>query len=257
MAIVSAQMKSTTPFSLTDFIADDEIQEQTALTWLAEFLTFAQEVMVPFTPRLLPAILPNLAHHVHGIQAAAVRTNKLLSGVIQALPSPHAVLRTSTTSPAPSRQTTMAGAAKEGATLPRDTSKENVGITRDASADSLAELDRTPTPSAIVPKGAPRGSPMISPQPDVRSPPVAPLPDDARPMSPTTLQPPQPALLQEEPDPFDYQVTVNALTIQFLSEHEDTRVAALKWLIMLHQKAPKKVRYDRCWFMDVVDGCIG
>jgi hypothetical protein len=36
---------------------------------------------------------------------------------------------------------------------------------------------------------------------------------------------------------------VNALTIQFLSEHEETRVAALKWLIMLHQKAPKKVRY--------------
>jgi hypothetical protein len=27
-----------------------------------------------------------------------------------------------------------------------------------------------------------------------------------------------------------------------LSEHEETRVAALKWLIMLHQKAPKKVR---------------
>jgi len=42
-------------------------------------------------------------------------------------------------------------------------------------------------------------------------------------------------------DAFDYQATVNALTIQFLSEHEETRVAALKWLIMLHQKAPKKI----------------
>jgi vacuole morphology and inheritance protein 14 len=51
--------------------------------------------------------------------------------------------------------------------------------------------------------------------------------------------PPQPPL--EEYDFFDYQATVNELTIQFLSEHEDTRVAALKWLIMLHQKAPKKV----------------
>jgi vacuole morphology and inheritance protein 14 len=37
----------------------------------------------------------------------------------------------------------------------------------------------------------------------------------------------------------DYSATVNALTIQFLSEHEETRVAALKWLIMLHQKSPK------------------
>jgi vacuole morphology and inheritance protein 14 len=45
----------------------------------------------------------------------------------------------------------------------------------------------------------------------------------------------------EEGDPFDYQSTVNELTIQFLSEFEETRVAALKWLIMLHQKAPKKV----------------
>jgi vacuole morphology and inheritance protein 14 len=44
-----------------------------------------------------------------------------------------------------------------------------------------------------------------------------------------------------ETDPFDYQVTVNILTVQFLSEHEETRVAALKWLIMLHQKVPKKV----------------
>jgi vacuole morphology and inheritance protein 14 len=46
----------------------------------------------------------------------------------------------------------------------------------------------------------------------------------------------------EEADLFDYQATVNELTIQFLSEFEETRVAALKWLIMLHQKAPKKVR---------------
>jgi len=48
-------------------------------------------------------------------------------------------------------------------------------------------------------------------------------------------------MLTEEGDPFDYQATVNELTIQFLSEFEETRVAALKWLIMLHQKAPKKV----------------
>ncbi len=47
---------------------------------------------------------------------------------------------------------------------------------------------------------------------------------------------------EKDRDLFDYQSTVNALTIQFLSEHEETRVAALKWLIMLHQKAPKKVR---------------
>jgi vacuole morphology and inheritance protein 14 len=48
-------------------------------------------------------------------------------------------------------------------------------------------------------------------------------------------------VLLEENELLDYQATVNELTIQFLSEYEETRVAALKWLIMLHQKAPKKV----------------
>ena len=39
----------------------------------------------------------------------------------------------------------------------------------------------------------------------------------------------------------DYAAAVNALTLQFLNEHEATRVAALAWLIMLHKKASRKV----------------
>jgi vacuole morphology and inheritance protein 14 len=42
-------------------------------------------------------------------------------------------------------------------------------------------------------------------------------------------------------DLFDIRETVNQLTLQFLSEHEETRVAALEWLLMLHQKAPRRV----------------
>ncbi|KXN92318.1 hypothetical protein AN958_08549 [Leucoagaricus sp. SymC.cos] len=109
----------------------DEIQQSTALRWMAEFLTWAHEVMVPFTPRLIPCILPNLAHHVPMIQTVAIKTNKLLYNVIN-----------------------------------------------------------------------------------------------------QTL---------EEKDPFDYQATVNELTIQFLSEWEETRVTTLNWLIMLHKKAPRKI----------------
>ena len=44
-----------------------------------------------------------------------------------------------------------------------------------------------------------------------------------------------------EEDPFDARETVNQLTLQFLSEHEETRIAALEWLSMLHHKSPKKV----------------
>ena len=76
---------------------------------------------------------------------------------------------------------------------------------------------------------------------------AAPASTPSRPHSPVSLKSQhtqaqaQSVVMAEEPDYFDYQGTVTELTVQFLSEFEETRVAALKWLIMLHQKAPKKV----------------
>ena len=56
-------------------------------------------------------------------------------------------------------------------------------------------------------------------------------------MTPTSSTAPS----SQPPSDLDYAAAVNALTLQFLNEHEATRVAALGWLIMLHRKAPKKV----------------
>lgn len=39
----------------------------------------------------------------------------------------------------------------------------------------------------------------------------------------------------------DYPAMVNALTLHFLDEKEETRVAAFDWLIMLHRKVPKRI----------------
>lgn len=39
----------------------------------------------------------------------------------------------------------------------------------------------------------------------------------------------------------NFPATVNALTLHFLDEKEETRVAALDWLIRLHRKVPKKI----------------
>lgn len=227
---------------------DDEIQQSTALRWLADFLSFAHEVLVPFTPRLIGAILPNLAHHVPMIQSMALRTNKALSHVIQALPSPEeasamsvteksssASFRAATsptlsgTSPIPSRQATVTAPIKDTAILNRDVSAESLpeaAITQKSRSNTIvAELPRT---IAAL---------------DVSS--HVPINDPLRSQSPTSLASGLNGLAQLVPsaddDPFDYAATVNALTIQFLSEHEETRVAALKWLIMLHQKAPKRV----------------
>jgi vacuole morphology and inheritance protein 14 len=231
--------------------SDDEIQQSTALRWLAEFLTFAHEVMVPFTPRLVPAILPNLAHHVSMIQSAAIRTNKLLLGVIQKLPSPqeHSQTKTVTTdrsalskvprSPTPTTSTTNS----RQSTL---NSQSKDGLVPDSSSDS-----QTPNPQRsrmntlnIDPSMTPRAAPAAEILPTSSS-------SSSRPHSPHSFNNPPASnlngnsvngqLANEEIDPFDYQATVNELTIQFLSEFEETRVAALKWLIMLHQKAPRKV----------------
>jgi vacuole morphology and inheritance protein 14 len=222
---------------------------------MAEFLTFAEEVMVPFTPRLIPAILPNLAHHVPMIQSTAKRTNKLLSNVIQTLPTP---------SESPSRQNTVSAARTNpssppppGSPLPsrqgvlpttqppmtRDVSQP--GVSRDVTGDSAPETTAPSKQNSSPADGnGPRQSPLTAADSSLATaPPRAQSPMSVSSMKASqkekeALQSPEPTLPQ---DAFDYQATVNVLTIQFLSEHEETRVAALKWLIMLHQKVPKKV----------------
>ncbi|KAI0751034.1 ARM repeat-containing protein [Daedaleopsis nitida] len=235
----------------------DEIQQCTALKWLAEFLNIAQDVMLPFTPRLIVAILPNLAHDVPMILSAAVRTNQALMDVIQSLPSPPdppatrqgtdkssnasiAIPSSPTPVPpqlAPARQAT--------------TSKDAVPNREVSSPESPPDADRTPTASNLTTQMKPRSA-TVSTEPPTRATfptenSVQAQPQTSRPDSPISAvsvpqvqQSPESSMLQEK-DQIDYQGTVAALTIQFLSEHEETRVAALKWLIMLHQKAPKKI----------------
>jgi vacuole morphology and inheritance protein 14 len=219
---------------------DDEIQQSTALRWLAEFLTFVPDVMVPFTPRLIPAILPNLAHHVPMIQSAALRTNKLLSNVIQNLPGPVEGLSrqntaekssASASSPTPisqpSRQITVQPPSRDAS------SPESMGDNQPSSSSdktTMMQRPRSGTMQTTVTESSSRPHSRMSSNSAAGAPPPPPAPAPA---------PPSP--VQEEADQFNYQATVNELTIQFLSEHEETRVAALKWLIMLHQKAPKKV----------------
>jgi vacuole morphology and inheritance protein 14 len=207
--------------------------------------------MVPFTPRLIPAILPNLAHHVAMIQSAAIRTNKLLLNVIQNLPSPgdtysrpaaEKVVSGPRTIPASPTPTATSSNPSRQSTAGKESAVSNRG-----EVSSPEDFTDTPTPPSATLPNAPlsqksRGSTMQSNLSDM-GPPSGP----SRPQSPISgistsgivsgvqSSPPEDCRL------FDYQATVNELTVQFLSEHEDTRVAALKWLIMLHQKAPKDV----------------
>src|ERR1700728_2302207 len=161
---------------------DDAIQQSTALRWLPEFLGFAHEVMVPFTPRLIPAILPNLAHHVVMIQTAAIRTNKLLLNVIQNLPSPAdgptrgtvekaASTRTAPVSPTP----TGSSVPSRASTLAKDESFEvfpdtpsQIPVLQRCRVSTLDSTPR-PTPSLDSPL-----SPLLQP-PSGSSRPQSPL----------------------------------------------------------------------------------
>ena len=79
--------------------------------------------------------------------------------------------------------------------------------------------------------------------PNARSPRVGPR-EGEKPVGVDNLQLPPPYETQpprQSMMDLDYAAAVNTLTLQFLNEHEATRVGALSWLIMLHRKAPRKV----------------
>ncbi|KAG8976664.1 hypothetical protein FRB90_009092, partial [Tulasnella sp. 427] len=249
----------------------DEIQRSTALRWIAEFMNFVPDVMVPFTPRLIPAILPNLAHHVPAMKSAAIETNASLFSLIQSIPAPQPQVfsapgslasgptgpgtgvTASTSNPlraipgsptlGPARQLSK-DVASSGTSV---SSREDIPAMLDTGPSVAPSLKNRMLANAV--DGAASASLALngintavgdsSGQSRASSPTTANAPGVAS-AQPSDLPPASPVPM-EDLDPFDYPTTVNALTYQFLSEHEETRVAALKWLLMLHQKAPKKI----------------
>ncbi|KAJ1309025.1 hypothetical protein OPQ81_004706 [Rhizoctonia solani] len=202
--------------------SQDEIQQTTALGWISKFLEFAPEVMVPLTPRLIPAILPNLAHHIPAMQSAAAQTNQKLFSLIQSLPSPSV--------------TTAGGVASSSAPSLRNAPSSPVSaVPKLTVAESATPTDNNEKPQTQPTKLRTTTLPVETASIASGSAVESSQGPASRPHSPI------PSTSPEDPDPFDYQSTVNGLTIQFLSEHEETRIFALKWLIMLHQKAPKKI----------------
>lgn len=216
--------------------ADEQIQ-RTCLDWLSQFLQFVPGVLVPFVPRLIPVILSALAHHVPEIEHVAQNTNDLLFAVVQSLPvdppgaslspsvtqpalaqsHPHGPDRTSPASPPPSSipfPSTSATTPRPGHDRHKPGSDAGAHLQHHASATALSSINTATSTLTISPPSADSD--------------LAPPPDLTDPYEPDGRQ-------------FQYGLTVNELTLQFLSDSEETRVAALEWLLMLHQKAPRKV----------------
>lgn len=204
--------------SLLTIDLDEEIQS-TCLRWLAEFLLFVQPTMLPFTPRLIPVILSSLAHHVIPIRTAANETNYNLYKVVQELSVP---IPPPPPPMPPKRMDPPMTSPVLGSTGSRFESRAADPSTRERMSSS---------PNTTIPTSTSMSFPSLSNQSILKPPSSSPSISNLTNNFDT---------LQVEDD-FDYGATVNALTLQFLNEHEETRVAALEWLLMLHQKAPKKV----------------
>lgn len=142
--------------------SEEDIQK-TALLWINAFIEIAKDVIIQYTPEIIKAVLPSLAHPVSGIRTIAQETNQNLQRLVLETPI------------------------------------------------------HTPEPTAS--KSDPSGGVQL-------------------------LQKKKSMMISHNgssADPFDYQTTVANLRLQFLNQHEETRVASLDWLLMLHKKAPNKI----------------
>ncbi|EKC97889.1 hypothetical protein A1Q2_07892 [Trichosporon asahii var. asahii CBS 8904] len=240
----------------------DNLVQTTAMDWILTFLDFTQTTVVAFTPKIVSAILPNLASTNRHIKAAATETNRQLLAVIQSLPlqvnppekpqtvtvgQPGGSMLTATTS-----NSTAPGTSPPKSGAPLD-SPEKLSGTNTDPLESGSQVKLEAKIKSPVPMSEP-STPAISEHPLPSIPGKIARTRPHSPNPPPKGEPVQNQLQQQQQqppvasppevvddDPFDVRETVNMLTLQFLSDHPETRIAALEWLLMLHLKAPTKI----------------
>ncbi|KAI4942448.1 hypothetical protein J4E91_010045 [Alternaria rosae] len=177
----------------------------TALRWIDNFFDICPEDIMPFVPSLLSHVLPRMSHDVDTVRKAAVKVNASLMDYILSLSDD---------------DRPRDGAAGGQIQLPPSLSELGKELTGTQRRDSnlsgrlLKAVIRDQANKAESPDGKGTRSPTPA---EERGPSPRPIPE------------------------LDYQAAVSALTLQFLNEHEATRVAAIAWLIMLHRMAPGRI----------------
>jgi vacuole morphology and inheritance protein 14 len=157
---------------------------------------------MPFVPSLLSHVLPRMSHDVDTVRKAAVKVNASLMDYIMSLSDDNRK---------------PDGSAGVQIQLPPSLSELGKELTGTQRRDSNL--------SGRLLKAVIREQVTRAESPVTRSP------------TPAEERGPSPRPIPE----LDYQAAVSALTLQFLNEHEATRVAAIAWLIMLHRMAPGRV----------------
>ncbi|KAF2134401.1 ARM repeat-containing protein [Dothidotthia symphoricarpi CBS 119687] len=182
----------------------DEEQNEillTALRWIDSLFAICPEDIMPFVPSLLSNVLPRMSHDVDTVRQAAIKVNGALMDYIMSL----------------SEDSGRSEGTSGGIQLPPSLSELGKELTGTYRRDSNL--------SGRLLKAVVREQATIAETPGTRSP------------TPAEERGPSPRPIPE----LDYQAAVSALTLQFLNEHEATRVAAIAWLIMLHRMAPGRI----------------
>jgi vacuole morphology and inheritance protein 14 len=194
---------------LVDFLAapsDTEMEQTeillTALRWIDNLFDICPEDIMPFVPSLLSHVLPRMSHDVDTVRKAAVKVNGSLMDYIMSLSDDNRK-SDGTTGGQIQLPPSLSELGKELTGTQRRDSNLSGRLLKAVVRDQAARADSTGTRSPT-----PAGDRTPSPRP---------IPE------------------------LDYQAAVSALTLQFLNEHEATRVAAIAWLIMLHRMAPGRI----------------
>lgn len=193
--------------------SEEEIQ-MTTLRWIESFFDICPSDILRFVPRLLSQVLPALSHDVEQVKQSAYRVNQALLEYVKTLAEDRDRVMAPLATQPPAQQ----------APAPAAGVKSVKGADTNERRESVQSQKNRKPPSPEPPTDAKTGR-----QETQTPPPQATEKGPSRPPSPI----PTPDL--------DYEAAVNALTLQFLNEHEDTRVAALGWLIMLHRLSPRKI----------------
>jgi len=194
--------------------ADQPITEEiqmTALKWIESFFDICPEDILPFVPALLSHVLPALSHEVEKVKQSAGRVNNALITYIMKLPDEP---KQPTPVPPPTAMAAPPAPAKTAKESETENRRESVQsrirkpISPDAPADGTKVRPEVETPPPAAPS-------IDHEEKDATDPPV-------------------------ETPGLNYEDAVDRLSHHFLNDHEDTRVAAIDWLSILHRKAPQK-----------------
>lgn len=193
----------------TDRETAEEIQ-MTALKWIESFFDICPQDILPFVPELLSHVLPALSHDVEKVKQSAARVNTALVAYIMKLPDEP-------------KSITSLLPAPPAAQPPQPTKPAKDGENPDRRESVQSRLRKPASPDNVDTSKS---------RPEVQTPPPATPQADK--------DEPEPAESPSEPTGLNYDLAVDRLTAHFLNDHEDTRVAAIDWLSLLHRKSPQK-----------------